>query len=131
MSEQDIGPAGAVRALREASNAAIAARDAERVGSFMAPDVRVAVAGGPVLQGVEANRAAFAEQMADPAFRGYVRTPESIRVRGDGTRAEECGSWVGRWQTRAGPLAQRGRYTAEWELTPLGWRITSETYAPG
>lgn len=123
-------PAAAVRALREASNAAIVACDAERVVSFMAPDVRVAVAGGPVLRGVEANRAAFAEQMADPAFRGYVRAPETVDVRDDGMRAAERGTWVGRWQTRAGPLAQRGTYEAEWVLTPLGWRIVDETYRP-
>lgn len=122
--------AAAVRALRDASNAAIAARDAERVVSFMAPDVRVAVAGGPVLRGVEANRAAFAEQMADPAFRGYVRTPETISVSDDRTHAAERGTWVGRWQTRAGPLAQRGTYEAAWGLTPIGWRIVEETYRP-
>jgi ketosteroid isomerase-like protein len=119
-----------VRALRDASNAAIAARDAGRTVSLMTPDVRVAVAGGPVLQGVDANRAAFAGQMADPAFRGYVRTPEAITVRDDGTRAEERGAWVGRWQTRAGPLVQRGAYEAVWVLTPLGWRIAAETFRP-
>ncbi len=120
-----------IRALRSASNAAIAALDAERVVAFMSPDVTVTVAGGPVLRGLEANRAAFAEQMADSAFRGYVRTPESVAESDHGRRATEHGHWVGRWQTRAGPIAQRGRYTAEWSLTPLGWRITSETFAPG
>ena len=119
-----------LRALRAASNAAIAARDAERVASFLAPDARVAVAGGPVLHGVEANRAAFAEQMADPAFRGYERTPERFVLEDLGQRATERGTWVGRWQTRAGPLAQRGTYDAVWVLTPLGWRIAEEAFRP-
>jgi ketosteroid isomerase-like protein len=117
-----------IRILRAESNAAIAGLDAERVVAFMAPDVTVAVAGGPVLRGLAANRAAFAEQMADAAFRGYVRTPDAVEV--TGARATERGQWTGRWQTRAGPITQRGRYSAEWSLTPLGWRITSETYVP-
>ncbi len=117
-----------IRALRAQSNAAIVAHDAEGVVAIMAPDVTVAVAGGPVLRGLEANRAAFAEQMADPAFRGYVRTPDTVSV--SGPRAMEAGQWVGRWQSRAGPIAQRGRYTAEWALTPVGWRIMRETFVP-
>ena len=124
-------PADQIRTLRAQSNAAIAARDADGVTALMSDTVSVAVAGGPVLRGRAANRAAFAEQMADPAFRGYVRTPASIEVAADGRHASEQGRWEGRWQTRAGPLVQRGAYEATWELTPLGWRLAAEQYRPG
>ncbi len=118
-----------VRALRERSNAAIAARDVEGVVALMHDDIAVAVAGGPVLRGREANRTAWADQMAEPGYRGYLRTPQRVQVAGDGRHASEHGTWEGRWQTPAGVLVQRGTYIARWTLSPLGWRLVSERYA--
>ena len=54
-----ITPQEAIRAVRAASNAAIAARDAERVVACMMEDVTVSVARGPLLKGREAKRVAF------------------------------------------------------------------------
>ena len=48
----------AIRARRAESNQAIAQRDADRVVAVMLDDVSVSVAGGPVLTGRAANRAA-------------------------------------------------------------------------
>lgn len=67
-----------VRALRAQSNDAIAARDVDGVVALMDSSITVAVAGGPVLTGIPANRSAWASQMAEPGFRGYVRTPRQI-----------------------------------------------------
>ena len=114
--------------LREQSNAAIAARDAAWVVSYMADTLRVRVAGGPELVGRDANTDAFAEQFADKAFAGYIRAPEQIEVAANGTTASERGTWTGRWRTKSGTHEQRGRYTAEWECTPLGWQIVGEVY---
>ena len=118
----------AVLDQRARSNRAIAARDAEGVMSCMLPEVKVAVAGGPTLVGPDASRDAFAAQFADPAFRGYVRTPDTVTVQQGPLRAIELGHWVGRWHTRQGLHEMRGTYTAEWRHTAMGWLLLSETF---
>jgi ketosteroid isomerase-like protein len=123
--------ASSIRAQRTASNQAIAARDAEHVVSFMMPDAIVEVAGGATLRGREASRAAFAEQFADAAMLGYVRTPEQISVHPSGQRATERGRWTGRWRIKQHVHEQRGNYSAEWQLTPMGWFIASERFVLG
>lgn len=117
-----------IRALRKQSNAAIAALDAHYVVSFMADDIVVAVAGGPVLQGREANQRAFETQMAEPGFVGYVRTPEQVLVDHEPLRATEQGSWKGRWRVKGRVREQEGRYVAEWHFSAMGWLIVAETY---
>lgn len=117
-----------IRAQRDRSNRAIAARDAELAVSFMLPNVRVQVAGGPLLAGREASRAAFAEQFADKNFGGYVREPDDVSLSTDGSRATERGRWTGRWGRRGNEQRLNGNYIAEWERTPMGWLISSEEY---
>lgn len=118
-------PPDAIRAIRAASNAAIAARDADLVVACMLFDATVSVARGPILHGREASRVAFAEQFADRAFLGYVREPTDIVVDA-GTRATERGRWTGRWRHGATEQVMRGTYVAEWRHTELGWFIQSE-----
>ena len=122
-------PADAIRTRREESNAAIASRDAAAVVSCMTDDVTVAVAGGAVLVGRDASRRAFAEQMAEPGFRGYVRTPEEVDVTPDGRTATETGRWVGTWQVRLRLEHQRGTYVARWRCVDGTWYLASEIFS--
>lgn len=121
-------PETQIRRLRHLSNEAIAARDADQVVAFMEPDVRVGVAGGPMLEGRAASRQAFADQFSERGFGGYVREAEQIVVRDPPVSATERGRWTGRWQTSSGMQVQRGRYSAEWRLSAMGWLIASEEY---
>ena len=121
----------AIRARRAESNSAIAAQYVDRVVSLMLPDISVSVAGGPVLVGRDASRAAFAEQFADRTFRGYVRDPQDIVVHDPATRASERGRWTGRWRSGIGEQVMRGTYLAEWRHTELGWFIQSEVFVSG
>lgn len=116
-----------IRALRAQSNQAIAAHDAERTVSFMAPDIVVGVAGGPTLTGREASRVAFIEQFADRAFVTYVRTIEQV-TQVDPMHVTERGRWIGRWRLKTGLHEQGGRYVAEWRCSEMGWLIHSETF---
>ena len=117
-----------IRARRAASNRAIAVRDADLTVSFMLPDVTVAVAGGPVLVGREAQRQAFADQFADRSFRGYVRTPTAVDVHvGDGL-ATERGIWVGSWLRGVRTQTMRGSYVAEWRFEGDVWLLRSELF---
>ncbi len=120
-------PAVRIRALREQSNQAIAAHDADHTVSFMAPDAVVGVAGGPILVGRQASRVAFAEQFADTTFVTYVRTTEQVTL-ADPMRATERGRWVGRWRVKTGMHEQGGSYVAEWRVSEMGWLIHSETF---
>lgn len=97
----------------------------------MHEDIEVAVAGGPILRGRIANRDAFAMQMAEPGFGGYVRTAERVIVHDGLLRASEYGHWVGRWTAKGRVHEQRGHYAAEWVFTPHGWRIVRESYREG
>lgn len=125
-SQQD-----AIRAVRDASNAAIAARDPDRVVACMMDDVTVSVARGPVLHGRDASRVAFKEQFADRAFSGYVREATEIAIDGASpTRATERGRWTGRWRHGSNEQTMRGTYVAEWRLTEMGWFIQSEVFTP-
>lgn len=117
-----------IRSRRAESNAAIAARDAEAVVAVMSPDMTVAVAGGPRLIGRDAQRQAFAEQFADRAFRGYVRTPSSIVVHGGDALATEVGAWVGTWLQGFRTQEMRGSYVAEWRCVDGVWSLRSEAF---
>ena len=117
-----------IRARRALSNAAIAERNAAAVAAIMTDDVTVAVAGGPVLNGREASRLAFAEQMGEAGFRGYVRTPDVVEVAPDGSAATERGRWVGRWQVRRRVQEQHGTYVATWRHVGEAWYIASEIF---
>ncbi len=123
-----IDPTHTIRARRADSNAAIAARDLERVVAIMAPDISVTVAGGPILIGREASRSAFAAQFAERDFRGYVRSPDVITMHDPATRATERGRWVGRWQAGARVREMDGGYSAIWILTDAGWCLESEVF---
>lgn len=122
--------AAAIRATRDASNRAIAARDPDLVVMHMTPDVTVSVANGPVLTGRDASRHAFAEQFADRHFRGYVREALEVVVHDPPTRATERGRWQGSWRKGMSEQLVRGTYVAEWRHTELGWFIQSEVFVP-
>lgn len=122
-SQQD-----AIRAVRAASNAAIAARDADRVVACMLEDVTVSVTRGAVLHGREASRTAFAEQFADRAFLGYVREATDIVIDAVPTRATERGRWTGRGRRDDTEQVMRGTYEAAWRHTEFGWFIQSEVF---
>jgi ketosteroid isomerase-like protein len=128
-------PSAQIRGRRAESNAAISARDVEAVIALMAEQITVSVAGGPTLVGRDASRVAFAEQFADPAFRGYVREPSTITVHDPPITVSEQGRWVGRWQRGLRREEMRGMYSAEWELRDAGagWQLVSEVFvsAPG
>lgn len=119
---------GLIHARRAASNAAIAARDAHAVAAIMSPDVTVAVAGGPLLIGRDAQRQAFEEQFADRAFRGYLRTPDSIVVHDGSALATELGAWVGTWLQGFRTQEMRGSYVAEWRSVDGEWFLYSEVF---
>jgi len=112
-----------IRRARAEQNAAIVARDFDRVASAWTASV-VAVAGlGAVIHGREAYRRAF-EQDARVIYR---RDSEDIQVSADYPLAWEQGSWIGTDASGGAPLI-RGRYSAQWVKVDGRWLIRSELF---
>jgi ketosteroid isomerase-like protein len=113
-----------IRAAREAQNAAIAARDLDRVAAGWLDDVTVIASGGRVIRGRQEYRQAFERDSLT-----YRRATARVVVSGAWPTAWEEGTWEGRRRAWTGVPLLGGRYAAQWVRTPAGWRIRSETYA--
>lgn len=119
---------GDIRALRDQSNAAIAARDLDGVMASVGARTVMVEGGGGVMTGRAAIRAAWKAQFADPSWIAYVRTPDEIRVAQAGDRAAESGDWLGRFRVGASEGRLSGRYFVHWVLNGGEWRVLAETY---
>jgi ketosteroid isomerase-like protein len=110
--------------LREASNAGIVARDADRAASNLASDVHVVTSGNTMIEGAAEMRAAFAKTFANADFIAMQRRP--VRVRVAGATAAEHGSWHSAWRDRT----LGGDYLVRWQRGADGWRAVGELYIP-
>lgn len=113
-------PEDAIRARRRLTNRLIAERQADRLRPFFTADARLIPGGGGLILGADAIVAAFAEQMRDPGFVAYERTPEAIDVDAAGDVAAETGRWTG--------AGQSGAYMAAWRKVRGQWVIESELF---
>ena len=111
-------PEDAIRARRRLTNKFIVEKQAQRLRPFFAAEARVIPGGGGLILGSDAIIAAFAEQLCDPGFVAYVRTPETVEVGGD--VAAETGRWTGNGQS--------GTYMTAWRRVTGQWVIESELF---
>ena len=118
----------AIRALRMQSNAAIAAQDADAVGSFIADDYVVTISSGVIERSREEHVSNFAAHFVEYPDVVYVRTPVTINVSDAYPLAIEHGTWVGSRTTKNGKLENGGEYTAAWRKTGQTWKIYSELF---
>ena len=120
--------ADAIRAVRARSNEAIARHDLVAMRATWVDDVQITAGLGSAANGTAEVEARIAAAFADPTFDRWERTPDSVEVASDGSRAAEIGSWEGRWQKPDGTMLRRGRYLAHWVKLPDGWRIRAEVF---
>nr|WP_243446207.1 DUF4440 domain-containing protein [Polymorphobacter fuscus] len=119
----------AIRAARARYNAAIAAHDAPTIRTMFVDDYKgIAGSGGELIAGGDAMAAYFVQAFRNPAFLGFVRTPDVVTLADPGDRAMERGHWQGRTRTATGEMRLGGEYLAVWVPTPAGWRLRSETF---
>jgi len=119
--------ADAIRALRSASNAAIARHDAEAVLSFLEADYVITDSTGHIERGLEGNAQSWAKHFADFPDVVYVRTPVKVRVSTALPHAMESGTWVGT-RTAGGRQEKGGEYSAVWRKVEGVWKIHSEIF---
>lgn len=127
-SPQQIDDVAAIRAQRLAFNEAMAARQTERFGEFLAADVETVGGNGTALHGVAAYAEILQRLAQNPEFDTYVRTPDEIEIGGTGVIALEVGHWRGTWQRGDEETVASGRYMAQWRKTDDGWRIRAELF---
>lgn len=118
-----------IRAARARYNAAIAAHDAVAIRATFVDDYTgIAGSGGEVIAGGDAMAAYFANAFRNPAFLGFVRTPDVVTVAVPAERAMERGVWQGGNRTATGETRLGGAYLAVWVPTAAGWRLRSESF---
>ena len=122
------GDPAAIRALRDASNRAIASHDLKTLMPVVAEDAVFVFSNGSSAVGRSGMETVFARDFADPAFITYVRSPTAGTVSDTGARAVEHGPWEAYKTSPAGPTRYGGDYAAHWARTPEGWRIRGELY---
>jgi ketosteroid isomerase-like protein len=117
--------ATAVRAARAAQNAAIKARDFDRMASYWTDSVTLTAGLGAQLRGRLAYRRAFEQDSAIT----YERKPHVVEVSANWPLAWEQGTWIGRG-TGAGDATPRisGSYAAQWIKVGGRWLIRSELF---
>ena len=117
--------AGAVRAARAAQNAAIRARDFDRMASYWTDSVTLTAGLGTELRGRLAYRRAFEQDSAIT----YERTPQVVEVSANWPLAWEQGTWIGRG-SGGGDAVPRlgGSYAAQWVKVGGRWLIRSELF---
>ena len=118
----------AIQRERDASNAAIAARDITGTAASLLPDYRSTWALSTIHRSRDSVVAALTRQYRDSTNLGCVRTPVSIEVSETGPAAAEYGKFSCRRKQPDGVQDLVGTYYATWQHVPEGWRLNSEAF---
>ena len=118
----------AIRATRDAFNAAIAKGDLAGIAAVVSDNVQIVTGGDSlVYSGKAGQMKLWTEDLAAPSRGIYVRSPDKIEVSPVAPMAFETGHWKGVDSKSAADWAS-GVYSAKWRRTGGKWLIESETY---
>ena len=123
---QNADPAAEIRAARERSNRAIAARDIQAFGEALAPDCVMIRGNGSFTPSRQDYIERFDAAFKDPTTVRYERIPDKIEMSAAAPLAAEHGHWTAIHPN--GKRAYGGTYLAMWRHMETGWKIRSELY---
>lgn len=124
-------PEAAIRAVRAASNATLAARDAAGAARCWAPDYVVVTSTNAHCAGRAANADRLAAELRARPDLLLLREPTEIAVFAAWGMAAERGTWRATWTGPHGPASTEGSYFAKWQrYLDEGWLILAEVYVP-
>lgn len=115
----------AIKMQRQASNAAIAARDVDKFISFFDSDYIITYGSSAKTLSLDGEAKSLKKMFDDYADVNYVRLPSEIHLSNALPIAMENGTWVG-GQTLE--TTYRGKYTAAWRKTDGIWKIHTELF---
>ncbi len=118
-----------IRALRAASNLAIADADLIAVSVSLAEDFIVIIGDGTLLSR-EDYIAAFAHTFEQPVRLSYNRIADKIHVATSQLLAAEHGHWIARLspESAASQVLATGTYMAMWQFADSAWKLRSELF---
>ncbi len=118
----------AIRAARDAFNAAIAKGDLGGIAAVLADNAQIITGADSLMfNGKAAEMKLWSDDLAAPSRGLYVRTPDRIELSPVGPMALETGHWKG-VDTKSASDWASGVYSAKWRRTGGKWLIESETY---
>jgi ketosteroid isomerase-like protein len=127
ISSAQVNPAEKeIRATRERSNRALAARDVKALADTLASDFVQVRGSGAFTATREASIESLAKSFTDPKAVTYRRTTDKIEVSSAAPLAAEHGHWDA--LRPDGVSAYGGTYLAMWRLTESGWKLRSELF---
>lgn len=112
-----------IRAIRTASNAAIARHDADGVVRDMLNDYSIVTGRGQHVEGKDSVLALWRKTFNTMPGVLYIRTPASIVVSKNDSLAWETGQWTARHSYSGG-----GNYSAMWRKTANSWKLAAELF---
>ena len=112
-----------IRAVRTASNEAIARQDANGIVRDMLPDYSIVTGRGQHRQGKDTLRVFWQQTFKIMPGVSYVRTPVSIVISSNDTLAWETGYWTAEHSYTKG-----GNYSAMWRRSGDSWKLASELF---
>ena len=117
-----------IRAVREASNDAIAKHDMEGVSKPWLNEYISISGNGSSTVGKDSAIARYARQFDNTPGLTYIRTPKTILISDADTLAFETGKWVGLKTKEKNPKWVGGNYSAMWWKRDGIWRLRSELF---
>ena len=118
----------AIRAAREAFNAAIAKGDLAAIGAVLADNAQIVTgAESLVFNGKSGELKLWTADLHAPSRGIYVRTPDRITLSPVAPMAMENGHWRG-VDTKSAKDWAAGLYFAKWRRFDGMWKVESETY---
>lgn len=125
-AQEKTDAAAQIRAARERSNRALAARDIKMFGESLAPDFVMVRGNGTFVP----SRQAYIDQVGgdfkDRNAVRYERSPDKIEVSALAPLAAEHGHWTSTLPN--GKRAYGGTYLAMWRQADGEWKIRSELF---
>jgi len=118
-----------IRAIRKASNEAIARHDVEAIVASIDSEYQITTGAGAFYRGGPDDEfRTWTEHFAEFDDVEYVRTTESVELSTWLPLAAESGSWTGSYRTENGIRNLNGRYLASWRKVNGDWKIHSELF---
>ena len=112
-----------IRAVRAASNDAIARHDVDGVVRDMLPDYSIVTGRGQHVEGRDSVLALWRKTFNAMPGVVYLRTPASIVVSKNDSLAWETGQWVAQHSYSGG-----GNYSAMWRKKANSWKLAAELF---